>query len=444
MDDTNRSGEHGPLYNLFGGDFSDRVLTSLGIALDVAPVGDQALLHRADDYLNRGAPPGVDFDGSSVELVRLARDRLVYLLRLGSVAKRTDCNHSVTPLDVPGYLALCFGPEVQSVLDVNEERYKNGEQTTIIPRGRILTSLTGMTAVPFHLDAELAGSILSSRPPDSDLLADLRMPAQHLVIVLGAPYVVSQDSGWWSTSDLEASIEADLALADVARRQEDELGRPHQQRPSGFSTTFMQHGGVITGVMLHADENGFLLDEATWLVSTDLDHHVGPTRDLVSARISESALAPLVHNLAAAVAWGPWKAPEEQTKPIPDNIDDLEPLLNTGWLRRAVRNPANLGVRVIDVSKTRQSSSQSAGEPSGRHVSPHLRRGHWRSVRVATRSPAGQIIGDVHGLHDTDWHYEGRWVPPTMVNAGAASTDQSMRVYTIPPRSLFHDDVAEG
>ena len=47
----------------------------------------------------------------------------------------------------------------------------------------------------------------------------------------------------------------------------------------------------------------------------------------------------------------------------------------------------------------------------------HLRRGHWRRVRVGPRS---------------DWHYEMRWIPPTMINPYARRKD-SVTVYRLNP-----------
>ena len=62
-------------------------------------------------------------------------------------------------------------------------------------------------------------------------------------------------------------------------------------------------------------------------------------------------------------------------------------------------------------------------------MSPHARRGHWRRSRVATRDASGQIVGDVHGVHGTDWRYVGHWIAPTLVHPDRAmATTQVWRI----------------
>lgn len=52
-------------------------------------------------------------------------------------------------------------------------------------------------------------------------------------------------------------------------------------------------------------------------------------------------------------------------------------------------------------------------------VAPHLRRRHWRRVRVGPRD---------------DWHLEGRWIAPTLVNTNA-TTELAEVLYRLPDPS---------
>lgn len=90
------------------------------------------------------------------------------------------------------------------------------------------------------------------------------------------------------------------------------------------------------------------------------------------------------------------------------------------------------GIRVLSVparDRAFRDDSDAERSPSERQ-SPieHWRRGHWTSVRVATRDTSGAIIGRLDGERDIDWHYEGRWIRPTLVNRGA-EPDRGAKVY---------------
>jgi hypothetical protein len=53
----------------------------------------------------------------------------------------------------------------------------------------------------------------------------------------------------------------------------------------------------------------------------------------------------------------------------------------------------------------------------GWRMPPHIRRAHYRRVRVTTRDANGRITGAQDGIEGVDWNYETRWIPPTPVNA---------------------------
>jgi hypothetical protein len=63
------------------------------------------------------------------------------------------------------------------------------------------------------------------------------------------------------------------------------------------------------------------------------------------------------------------------------------------------------------------SPSRTGISDGGWRMPPHIRRAHYRRVRVATRDAAGRITGAQGGVRGVDWSYETRWIPPTPVNA---------------------------
>jgi hypothetical protein len=77
------------------------------------------------------------------------------------------------------------------------------------------------------------------------------------------------------------------------------------------------------------------------------------------------------------------------------------------------------------------SLSRSA-EDRSRTVSSHLRRGHFRRVRVVTRDDEGNMVGSRTGTKDVDWQYQGRWIPPTVVNPQGPEIETIDRVYLLP------------
>ncbi|ACL42264.1 hypothetical protein Achl_4313 (plasmid) [Pseudarthrobacter chlorophenolicus A6] len=78
----------------------------------------------------------------------------------------------------------------------------------------------------------------------------------------------------------------------------------------------------------------------------------------------------------------------------------------------------HLGWRVGSAFRQISGSPSSSGiSDGGWRMPPHIRRAHYRRVRVAMRDAAGKITGTRSGIEGVDWAYETRWIPPTPVNA---------------------------
>lgn len=410
-------------------------------------------LHSRPDLPVEAVPPGFSTPHvSSADLFYACWRRFHYLKDLGQLAagQPRKLPERLTALHVPGVQAHHFGSRVvntfRSLANLSDpsllQTPAGGAPTLHLPRellervpaDHLLNAWIGMYATPFFMDDTLSAAVLASQAPSPQLLSDLRLPVPHALVVLGAAFEVGPDSGWWGPEDIDAAQASD----ELLHRMLDDLDLPPQEGlldmyRSQLTTMFLTQGGAIRGVVFSADDNGFLHDHVIWLIEADRDHPDGAAAGIVVGTISGSTLAPLLHNLASIVAWGPWQAPKALS-PVPDDAGDLAAAAKKGWLRKAARHPENLGVHVIDRDRTQARAG--TGEDTGRSLRPHLRCGHWRSVRVATRDPHGRIVGSTAGTAGVDWHYEGRWVPPVVVNAHR-DTPLGERVYRLPSRHEF-------
>lgn len=399
-------------------------------------------------------PPATELpEGGTFELFYACWDRFQYLKELGRHTTGTwDSTLPLTPRAVPALLASYFGavpanyhrmlriiargPHYNPDTDPDPNLILTRDDLSWMPQGPLAYAWAGMTSTPYLLDMNMAGAVLSSTPPDPDLLADLRLPNKRTLVLFERPYLLEPDSGWWTDEDKAQAERHDKDVEHLL----DASGAPRTQdmfdlRGESFATLLYRHGANIAGVLLFSDETGAMADNICWLAETADDHPDGGKVQLINGNLSQSALAPLVWNIAAATSWAHWSPPDpERTARLPKDLDGLHEAKNKGWFRRLVRNDAAHPVHVIDVRPSTPTTPQ--GDNEGRTVAPHPRRGHWRSVRIATRDEHGTVIGDTSGEQGTDWHYEGRWVPPVYVNAGKPGTAKE-RVYRLPSKTLF-------
>lgn len=298
--------------------------------------------------------------------------------------------------------------------------------TTAIAAGML------MEAEPFFLDSDTADGLLRSSPPPPEAVASLRLPYPRVLIhfsrefELPDPFVVPPGRG--SREESEGAslfgyrMEVDRAIAT--------------------------RGGSVTGIVLSAGPGGVgVADDVLWLMSADPDDTLPPPANLDRqrgaqlARLSRSLLSDAIYNLAASVAWMEWTAPERELLPM---LSDKEwrKVARTSRFRKLERAGRFIGVHVIDKGAQPSRSVSKPTREGPRRKSPvaHLREGHWRSVRVATRDANGMVIGDVHGTEGVDWHYEGRWIAPTVVHPTGQPRD-GIRVYRLPaaPPEARHD-----
>ncbi|MGD0985720.1 MAG: hypothetical protein ABSA65_18205 [Acidimicrobiales bacterium] len=255
----------------------------------------------------------------------------------------------------------------------------------------------------FWLPDPVGAHCVTSEAPDPDLVARIRLPFESVLVGLASPVPASAlgdgDDETWRIGMAVDGTKGALG------------GEPH-----------------LAGVWMASGEDGFgVAPVVVWFVETD----GGMTA--VPGIWTRSAYAGAVANLGAVLTWESWIEPPESTELMGEaGSRERRKALKRGAVRRAIARGAFHRVRVLTFPIQATGSGDpgfEVGKDAGRR-SPirHWRRGHWTKVRVATRSPQGQIIGSTSGEKDVDWSYEGRWIHPVLVNP-EGSTDPGTKVY---------------
>lgn len=269
--------------------------------------------------------------------------------------------------------------------------------------------------VPYFLPAGPAIGILGSRPPDESLVGRLQLPYPAVAIYFSRPLEVP-DQLRGGEKRLATQMATPTTIRDVLAgdASPDPLDAPTYIR---FGTLGAYRGETLSvaGVVLTAQLDGTLDNLVLWILA---DPVAPRTRfHAVEGLVDHSLLQPLVANLAGAVAWGDW-TPPERSLPLPEDPTAVafREALRRGAFRRLEPRGAVAGVRVLDTTAMfRRRPSATVGR-AGSSPSAHLRRAHWQRYRVGPRD---------------DWQYEPKWIPPLLVNPGAAGT-QRITVYRLP------------
>jgi hypothetical protein len=287
------------------------------------------------------------------------------------------------------------------------------EASNVVDPGCTQTHMVTATGLGLHLyDAALywipgasAAACLTSEPPDKELLTRIQLPFPSVLVGFAEPVPLGalEDQGEY--------------LVVGGHRSERSVG------------------------------DGDRLLEAVWLTSGPEGTGVGPVavwflqygRGLDASTAasvgvwSRSAFPGVVPNLGALLSWEQWEAPSPPPEPVGDpGGADWRQVLKRSAMKRATRRGATHGIRVLSVPSRAAASNSKPSEDESSRRSPieHWRRGHWTSVRVATRNEAGMIVGRTDGEQDVDWHYEGRWIRPVLVNVGGPA-DVGAKVYRL-------------
>jgi len=274
------------------------------------------------------------------------------------------------------------------------------------------------SAVPYFIPTTTAAlGVLASRPPDQQLLQDLRLPFNRVLVVFGSDLELDPSAYRWPSS------------------------YPYQRlRRHTITYQVIDRGGYVSGMVLLADHDGRLRDDLLWIIAANPDPTLPPPANLDRIRgvlrgwRSAATLAPLVTNIAAAVAWGAWQPPTAPL-PLPDDPTSKQwrKAIKRGAFRRREPRGDAVSVHVIDLARTAtrarspQEPGQATATPGRASPIPHLRGGHFRRVRVGPRD---------------DWRYQVRWIAPTLVRGDQPSTERLVvrRLPPPPARTQHRDD----
>ena len=239
-------------------------------------------------------------------------------------------------------------------------------------------------AVPYYMSIGAGRALAGSHSPPSDLLAEIRLPFPSVLVLFGGPLQFGPASKW-VTSSTNGTTQWEVL---------------HDE------------GGTLHGVVLCGDGTGKPFNVALYLLTLGLQPDA--TATFISGELRYGAFSSIAANAASIVSWGSWTEPDFSQVISPNmSPGDVRDTVRRGAFRRRSWSGAALGAHVIDLGRTFEGRT---GETSGGTVAPHLRRGHWRRVRIGPRG---------------GWHYEGRWIAPTLVNANEA-TEIADVLYRLP------------
>lgn len=249
------------------------------------------------------------------------------------------------------------------------------------PGGAIARSIAG--SQPVVLAAPLVADLLESEDVPEEWLADIRVPFPVETILFSA---------WFE-------FPSSLASAIPEPHEDESPDVLAYRRPMAD----LRCGAAWVGVTVAAALNDRLHANVIMLMASRNEARLC---DLVPipAHLPSSQMKPLVERLAAYVATlRPRQVlPRSRRRP-------------SGGPRTALRPSAGVSVVTIQSQTVAHPLEESARHKTLRRS--HTRRGHWRRVRCGPR------------MH---WHYELRWIPPTVVGPG--QMDDQGRIYAVPER----------
>lgn len=267
------------------------------------------------------------------------------------------------------------------------------------------------TAVPFWLPPAQTHGFIDAEPAAHDTEEHLRLPFEAQSLFFGQPLLVPAVDG--DAGGVDSDLHVALAFLSGDRGREQETFASFERPGAGavprtVSALIGAFGARVEGVLLLADAEGRRRDEFAWCLAVrGAGEGLVAARLCVPARVSEltAPLRAVVDNAAAVTAWGRWHSPLEDTELSPGAAFAGSA---TGQRRQVARM-----VHVLNVART--SGSGERGVPTGKSVSPHRRRGHWRRQRVGPGLVETRLV----------------WMAPVLVNA-SRNVDVASAVYRLP------------
>lgn len=278
---------------------------------------------------------------------------------------------------------------------------------------------TGLTsAAAYWLPTGQTASFADSDPVDEEAKAEMSLPFPQVFLAFAEPLelepttpldphtasavramslcAMSARKGWYSALATLQEVQRNVEGGELTLTED----------------IIAQKGAKVEGILLLSDDLSRPVDEFAWCLSLASDYGESIGRVVVPARRSATAHKDLIDNLTAVVSWANWHEPDSYTEiPLGMKPDDVADFINSEDFKNDAQR-AGAGVRVIDTERTSRGGGKS--KTGGRHVDPHIRRGHWRKQRH------GQGLSKIKMVR----------ISPTLVNAHRGDAEGA-RVYRI-------------
>jgi hypothetical protein len=249
----------------------------------------------------------------------------------------------------------------------------------------------GLTAsATYWLPAGQTASFAESEPLNESDRAEMILPFPNVFLAFAEPLLLERSEApstsatdrWRRLSEItHDALRGDQTIGDLLseRSRVSDLDWPIpslDQMIAGF-------GAQIEGVLLLADNLGRPDDRFAWCLTIRGAYGASLGRFVVPASRALTQYRDVIDNLTAVIAWAQWHEPDSSTEiPLGVAPGDVDALISTTAFKRDAKR-AGAGIRVVNVGSTyRNGKSRRTGETEpDTHVSPHIRRGHWRRQR---------------------------------------------------------------
>lgn len=263
-----------------------------------------------------------------------------------------------------------------------------------------------LLAQPLYLGPRLCAALADSDAPDDDVINTLRLPhhSQFIVPDLGSqavshrlgPYAVqvpadpTPEKMWWLTATATACVAVVLFTDDDGHIANDAILAME-------SVAHIDH--MDPDALPHEILEAATSDQLSVMWATYTTNWRGT---MYCTRIAR---------WAGAVAVGDPHGYDTPTEDWPTGPE--RKVRRTSAFKKGAQRGRYTRVRVIELAPGPE-QRHDHGDATGRTVSPHFRRGHWRRQRIG---------------HRDDWWYEPRWISPTYVTGGGGSDDPALQVW---------------
>lgn len=250
----------------------------------------------------------------------------------------------------------------------------------------------GLTAAAVYwLPAGQTASFAESEPMDDSDRAEMILPFQQVFLSFAEPLVIDPSDTvtaqtkkmWEELSAIAHDVYRDNRTASFVAEERVRLAKGASRVPPTIDEMLGGVGGHIEGVLLLADSLGRPQDSFAWCLAIPGAYGSTLGRFVIPALRSTTAYRDVVDNLTAVVAWAQWHEPDQSTAvPLGISREDLEAHISSADFQRNARRSGG-DVRVVDVGSTHRKAGarRNRDDDSGIHVTPHIRRGHWRRQR---------------------------------------------------------------